>query len=1072
MALLAYLAVTGEPQQRDTFATMFWPDSSQSAARTALRRDLSALHRALDKAWLVIDRETIGLRHEPELWLDVAEFQQRVAGSQSHTHPAAEPCAPCLAALTEAAALYRDDFLAGFTLPDCPDFDEWQFFHTESLRQSLAAALERLVQAHRSQEDHEAAIPYARRWLALNPLHEPAHRQLMQLYAQTGQQAAALRQYQLCVQILEEELGVLPSAELTTLYERIRTGAVKSESPAVQSPPALLSHPLAILHNLPPQPTPFVGRVEDLKQIIQRLADPTCRLLTLVGPGGIGKTRLAIQAAQNLIDTQTELPAFAGGPVTFVSLAPVSSPFALVSTIADALEFSFYSDVPPKQQLLDYLREKKTLLILDNFEHLLAGADLIADILAAAPGVRIVVTSREALNLAEEWLYPIAGMRYPEGTVMDETMLEGYGVVQLFVQRAKQVNPNFSLAAEREGVVRICRLVEGMPLGIELAAAWSKMFTCAQISQEIERSLDFLTTSLRNVSPRHRSMRAVFESAWDLLSKPQQDVLSQLSIFRGDFHREVAEVVTGASFPLLVALVEKSLLQPTPSGCYHMHELLRQFAAEKLQASPSQQAITQSRHSNYYLAFLQQRAAGLKGRQQQAILSEIQEEFENVRAGWNWAVEQGQVASIEQAMDSLYDFYQIRSRFQEGQEAFARAAGSLQALKENRSELALAKVLAREGAFCAYLGLNEPAITLLQAGLELARQLEASREMAFCLNFLGDIRYVQGKPEEAKQLYQESLALHREMSDREGVVSYLLGLAWIFQELGEYIEAKECYQESLAISREIGAPDAIASSLDQLGVLAFMTGDYSESSQYYQESLAIFTEIGNQLGIAKARGGLGLVAWGMGGRLVEAKQYLEESLAVCRETGHRYEMCVRLYFLGRIANGMGAYETAQQYGREALVIARALDSPQEAANALACLGEAACGLGDLPGARQHLFEALTFLAIVKDAWATLLTLEIWAGLLVQESDLLNQGDALREAKREEALKLLPLIARHLIVPQIIKDRAARLLAKLEGEMPLEAVTAAQAWGEARTLEKVVAEVVTRASGNSPPGFEG
>jgi DNA-binding SARP family transcriptional activator len=252
LALLVYLAVTGESQRRDTLADLLWPDSSQSSARAGLRRDLSILNKALGGEWLIIDRETVGLPRGSDFWLDLEQFQGRLAECERHGHPVHEVCPACLPLLTEAVSLYRGDFLSGFTLPDCPDFDEWQFFQTESLRQAFASALERLVQAHSTQGAYEAALPLARRWLALDPLHEPAHRCLMQVYAGAGQQAAALRQYQICVQTLEAEFGLPPSAETTALYEQIRLGDV---SRVEHLPAQLIAGRFVIQenrHNLPP----------------------------------------------------------------------------------------------------------------------------------------------------------------------------------------------------------------------------------------------------------------------------------------------------------------------------------------------------------------------------------------------------------------------------------------------------------------------------------------------------------------------------------------------------------------------------------------------------------------------------------------------------------------------------------------------------------------------------------------------------------------------------------------------------------------------------------------------------
>ncbi|MBI1877997.1 MAG: XRE family transcriptional regulator [Chloroflexi bacterium] len=328
-------------------------------------------------------------------------------------------------------------------------------------------------------------------------------------------------------------------------------------------------------HHLPSPATPFIGREKELADITRRLKDPTCRLLALIGPGGIGKTRLAIRAAQHLVDAQPTELIFVHG-IIFVPLTPVSSLGGLVAAIAEAANFTFYSNVPPQQQLLDYLREKEMLLVLDNFEQLLtppegedaSGVDLLAEILAVAPAVKLLVTSRETLNLQEAWFHPIAGLAFPEllpAPSAERTVaeVEAYDAVRLFVQSARRAQVGFSLAAEQKSVVRICRLVEGMPLGIELAAAWLKTLACDQIAHEIERSLDILSTRLQNMPERHRSMRAVFEHSWRLLVEAEQAVLQRLSVFRGGFQYQAAESVADASLMTLAALVEKSLLQVT-----------------------------------------------------------------------------------------------------------------------------------------------------------------------------------------------------------------------------------------------------------------------------------------------------------------------------------------------------------------------------------------------------------------------------------------------------------------------------------------------------------------------------
>jgi len=573
IALIVYLAVTGQSHSRDALATLLWPEYDQSRARAGLRRVLAALKEALGEGWLHVDREAVELNPDAEVWLDVSEFQDWLAECRTHGHPQEEVCPACLPLLAEAAALYRDHFLVGFTLRDSPDFDEWQFFQTEGLRDELASALERLTHAHSAQGEFEQAIAYARRWLALDPLHEPAHRHLMHLYAWSGQRAAALRQYGECERVLKEELDVPPEEETTQVYQTIKEN--RHLPPPVDrfaKKPVSPQEP-ARKHNLPVHLTPFVGREVALAEIRDRLQDPACRLLTLVGPGGSGKTRLALEAAAAQVDH------FAHG-VFFVSLAPLDSAEAIVPTVAGALGFSFYEGVEPRQQLLDYLRQKCMLLIMDNFEHLLActerrpepcgepveplvegprrrdGVGLVTDLLKTAPQVKILVTSRARLNVQGEHLFPVAGMSFPdEETAKDAALrrvhpepgrraqdVAQYSAVKLFLTSARQAQPGFKLTADNvTDVARICRLVQGMPLGILLAAAWVRMLTPAEIATAIGQSFDFLETDLRDVPERQRSMRAIFDHSWRLLTEREQKVFQALSVFRGGFTHQAAD---------------------------------------------------------------------------------------------------------------------------------------------------------------------------------------------------------------------------------------------------------------------------------------------------------------------------------------------------------------------------------------------------------------------------------------------------------------------------------------------------------------------------------------------------
>jgi predicted ATPase len=354
----------------------------------------------------------------------------------------------------------------------------------------------------------------------------------------------------------------------------------------------------------------------------------------------------------------------------------------LVPTIADALRFSFHSQEDPRVQLLNYLKEKEMLLVLDKFEGVVEGAGLLGELLQQAPRVRIIVTSQERLNLREEWVVEVGGLEYPAAGKVDGC--EGYSAVQLFLQGAQRVNPAFSLQeADKPWVVRICELTGGIPLGIELASAWARMLSCREIAQEIEKSLDFLGGSMRDGSRDTGSLRAVFEHSWNILSAEEKEVFGRTSVFRGSLRREAAEKVVGDSLPPLVlltilsSLVDKSLLRRNASGRYEMLEVVRQYAEGKLGELPGEKARVRDLHCAYYAGFLGERQAQLRGAGQDSALAQIGEEIENVRHGWAWAVEGGRREEIEKMLDSLYQFYEAKSWLQEGVEALERAAKAL-----------------------------------------------------------------------------------------------------------------------------------------------------------------------------------------------------------------------------------------------------------------------------------------------------------------------------------------------------------------------------------------------------------
>ena len=631
-ALLLYLVVTGRPHSRDTLAGLLWGDMPETQAAKNLRNVLSNL-RALVGSHISITREEAAFDLSSDYWLDVAEFTTALSGDLTQK---------TLAVLHNAVELYQGDFLEGFYAGEALTFEEWVAGRRSLLQGLMVQALHLLVVTHLEREEYAAGIDYANRLLAIEPWREETHRHLMILLARSGQRSAALAQYDLCRRALLDELGVEPLPETTTLYARIRSAA---------APPP---------HNLPPQPTPFVGRAAELAEIARFFNNPHVQLLTLVGPGGIGKTRLALQAAARFIDPNRGLEQPFPDGVFSVSLAGLSSNespanrLSLISVIAEALHFSFQGPVPQQAQLLSHLRDKKLLLILDNFDYVAPEANQLADILRLAPDVQLLVTSRVRLNLQQEWLMEVAGLPVPPSVdELIETALT-YGAVQLFVQQAQRVHAGFELSpADLPGVIHICQLVEGVPLGIEIAASWVRVLSCHEIALEIAHGLDFLTTNLHNVPERHRSLRAVFDYSWNLMTPHEQSIFRQLAVFRGGFRREAAAQIVGASLPTLADLVDKSLLRRAATGRYEIHDLLRLYAEEKLHAIPAEFEQVNNAHCRYYAELLMAHKSELKGDDLSTALSVLEQELENVRAAWNWAVSQRRAEEVDMFMECL-----------------------------------------------------------------------------------------------------------------------------------------------------------------------------------------------------------------------------------------------------------------------------------------------------------------------------------------------------------------------------------------------------------------------------------
>ncbi len=640
------------------------------------------------------------------------------------------------------------------------------------------------------------------------------------------------------------------------------------------------------MHETAPTPTAFVGRSQEIDEIAALLDDPACRLLTLTGPGGIGKTRLALEIAAR------KRNAFPDG-IFYVFLAPLNRADDLLAAIAEATPFRFQQDSrDPRQQFFDYLREKQAkrlLLVLDNFEHLLDGVGIVSEILAATAGLKILVTSRESLNLEEEWVRQLAGLAYPDQT--DGKPLESYSAVQLFLDRARRIRGDFDLGEDSASVVAICRLVEGMPLAIELAAGWLKLLRPADIAREIERNRDILATRSRNLPERHRSIRSVFEHSWRLLDDDERDAFRKLSVFRGGFTREAAEEVAGAALHALAGLVDKSLVRLNAAGRYDVHELLRQYGGEQLNAED--QAAVERAYSDYYLRMLHRLEPEIKARQQIAALDTIAVDFENVRNAWQLAAQQGHCAALSAAVESLHFFSDMRGRYHEVVPLLREALEHFLQVSDDEAAYCLCRIRARlvRLVLLGNLRIDFDVRTQIDACLAAASARGDQAEIGFCLLVSGIVAVWELAKEQtydnptATALFRQSCAVFAALDDKFYQGEALVWSASTLPVEGEYDPDNDPMWQSLALRREIGDCNGIAWITLNLTEVMLVERDYRECERYAREALALMREIGSLKGILQAMFQLAQTVT-LKGDLAEARTLTEQMRDLADESNN------------------------------------------------------------------------------------------------------------------------------------------------------------------------------------------
>jgi DNA-binding SARP family transcriptional activator/predicted ATPase len=968
-ALLGYLAVTGQAHARPALVGLLWGDMPERKARMNLSQALTTLRRSFGKH-LTITRQTVEFNRDSDYWLDVEVFEAAAAEGE-------------IEALQAAVQLYRGDFLDGFYVRQASEFELWVLSQRARLRELALKALHTLAGYYAAQGEagYEKAIDTVKHLLILEPWQEEAHRQLMHLLALSGQRSAALVQYEHCRRVLIEELGVEPAAETSVLYEQIRDGeftplsnqheitVVRVENSVQQLIGQTISAQASVSTNLPPQPTEFVGRERELDELADLILDKGARQVTIVGPGGIGKTRLALEFAERQLPSKTRSTLrerglsyrFPNG-IYFVSLESLSSSELIMSAVAEAIRYRLDRG---EAQLMDYLHSKRMLLIIDNLDHLLDGVEILSRMLKAAPDVHILSTSRENLNLHEEQVFPLQGLEFPEVAQADQAV--DYSAGKLFLQAARRRQPDFSMGdAQVESLVLICQLVEGMPLALELAATWIDTLPLSEIATEIQHNFDFLTTEFRDMPARHRSVRAVIDVSWEQLQPVEKTLFSQLSVFRGGFTRKAAAVITGATIQGLSSLVGKSLLRYAKSqDRYYLHELLRQYGGEKLAAQKVEVEEIHDRHSQYYCEWFanQVTAKTLKSVGQKAALEAMNAELENTREAWRWAVQNQRIKRLMYRATSFGMYYAWRGGLLEGERtirAFISHLTDANASTDANRELLKASLMNWQGYFLSELGDRTKAFDLLIKSQELLRSpllanSKTKAERAHNLVIKSEAGWWQSFNVRLEQLAQ-ARAWYRDVGHPFGLPFALSYSAHIAIFADQMDEAQQFLEESLELHECSGNELGRAFSLMVMGNLAFTQNNYEKAERLFQKSVEIAKEMEDLSRIAIAMSFLG-TAYLYSGQFSQAQRVLKISAEKCYELGLQDRRAAVLFYLGYACLHLGKYDSAARFGSIALPLAQEINFNEVITQAIMLPAASALANGEFLKALQGFEQA-------------------------------------------------------------------------------------------------------------------
>lgn len=955
-ALLVYLALNQGEHARAELAQLLWTQEPSAVAHHQLEQVLHELQQQVGH-YVQITPQGVTFRTDAPHKIDLLEFQQKTQSA------APGEMWPDTEALTEAVALYTGDLWASFPVDELSHaaaFTAWLQDERKRWRRRMLLSLETLADDSIADNQYEAAIGHMERLLQLEPTHEGAHRRIMLARARLDQLERALGQYDACVQALAA-VGRTPSPPTRALLTRIELASTDAQ------------------RELPGESTAFVGRDPEQTQLQNMLLNREIKLITLTGLGGIGKTRLAIEAARQLVADPHRL--FLSG-VVFVPLAGVSSPDDVPLALINALGLTPTAKAEPTEHLLNHLRPRELLLLLDNVEHLLDGDTLIRQILDECPEVTLLVTSRVPLLLDEEWRFDVTGLTCTPPAPSASTPCAS---TQLFVQAAQRALPSFQLDdSNRMDVYRLCDLVSGIPLAIELAAAWSNTLTTSEIVEHVQSNLDMLTDQFQTMPSRQRSMRVVLDYTWAQLHAEDRYMLQALSLCRAPFTEAAAQRIAEQDPARLPILAEHNLLQmefAVDGVRYEMHELIRQYGEERLAHAAetggdlSAEQVHQ-RHACFYLELLAEHEDALFGDAPHQAIARLRQEIDNLRVAWQWAVEQMEQPRMQQHLaqsaEAMAIFYENTGWVQEGERCFDAALAAWDALTAPEEEPGepdeswlddpllcdlLCQLLIKSARFAELKGNNQRVETLVKRARSLAQRTGNALRDADALRIWGRTLGEMGELAESIYFLESSVQLYRSLERTRELAITLNALGSVYLHDQQLEAALRCTEEALQLHTTAGNRRGGAFSISQLGNIHYYQENFREALAHLQQALDQFEGVNYSLGITRTANNVGYVHWRLG-EPDAALPYLERSLKMARQMGIRREEGNTLESLGSVYRALGQYE------RAARSFQRSLEQAQDVHWQLGIVwGNVGLGLlhqetGELALAQTHLQRAL------------------------------------------------------------------------------------------------------------------